>query len=304
MLIANPIYDSVFKYLLEDLEIAKGLISLILEEEITELSFQPQETSVEGRIGAQLVTIYRLDFKAVIKNPDGSHKKILIELQKSKRFANIKRFRGYLAENYRKEELITLPSGKQAERALPIITIYFLGFRLNEIEIPVLKVSKCFYDVVKTAPIKSSISEPFIDLLTHEAYMVQIPLLSENDKSRVEKVLNIFSQRYIFDDGRRLDFKGQIDDPLLKLMTDRLNRAIADEKLRKEMDMENEIDETFDRELGEVYEEVIEERKKNIEKTKIIEEKEKTIEEKDKAIEEKDRELEILRKLIAEIDKR
>lgn len=30
MLIANPIYDVVFKYLLEDIEIARGLLTAIL----------------------------------------------------------------------------------------------------------------------------------------------------------------------------------------------------------------------------------------------------------------------------------
>ncbi|MCP4402531.1 MAG: hypothetical protein GY801_35150 [bacterium] len=37
MHIANPIYDVVFKYLLEDNEIAKLLISTIISEEVVEL---------------------------------------------------------------------------------------------------------------------------------------------------------------------------------------------------------------------------------------------------------------------------
>jgi len=34
MIIANPLYDVVFKYLLEDGEIARELLSIILEEEV------------------------------------------------------------------------------------------------------------------------------------------------------------------------------------------------------------------------------------------------------------------------------
>ncbi|MBK9462903.1 MAG: hypothetical protein IPN94_26690 [Sphingobacteriales bacterium] len=45
MLIANPIYDVVFKYLLEDLEIAKGLLSEILQTEILHIAVEQQETS-------------------------------------------------------------------------------------------------------------------------------------------------------------------------------------------------------------------------------------------------------------------
>jgi hypothetical protein len=45
MQIANPIYDVVFKYLLEDNKIARLIISGLLELEIEELEFRPQEYS-------------------------------------------------------------------------------------------------------------------------------------------------------------------------------------------------------------------------------------------------------------------
>ncbi len=44
MQIANPIYDTVFKYLMEDLEIAKLIISTIIGEEIEVIEFLPQES--------------------------------------------------------------------------------------------------------------------------------------------------------------------------------------------------------------------------------------------------------------------
>ena len=43
MLIANPIYDVVFKYLLEDNKIAKLIIGKIIGEEVIELIPKPQE---------------------------------------------------------------------------------------------------------------------------------------------------------------------------------------------------------------------------------------------------------------------
>ena len=42
MVIANPIYDTVFKYLMEDLDIAKGVLSIILNTEIVELNVKSQ----------------------------------------------------------------------------------------------------------------------------------------------------------------------------------------------------------------------------------------------------------------------
>ena len=81
MLIANPIYDIIFKYLMEDATIAKYIISAITNIEILSLKIQPQEivTHVEGNI-----TIFRIDFKAVIKTKKGNLETVLIELQKSK----------------------------------------------------------------------------------------------------------------------------------------------------------------------------------------------------------------------------
>ena len=41
--IANPIYDVVFKYMIEDNAVARLLISSIIGEEVVSLDFKPQE---------------------------------------------------------------------------------------------------------------------------------------------------------------------------------------------------------------------------------------------------------------------
>ena len=62
MQIANPIYDVVFKYLLEDKKVAKLLLSAILEKEVIDIEFLPQEYTTN--LEEKSITIYRLDFKA------------------------------------------------------------------------------------------------------------------------------------------------------------------------------------------------------------------------------------------------
>ena len=72
MHIANPMYDNVFKYLLEDNALAKLLIGTILQEEILSLEFRPQErTQPIGRPGERVLTVYRLDFAARVRNAAG-----------------------------------------------------------------------------------------------------------------------------------------------------------------------------------------------------------------------------------------
>ena len=43
MRIANPIYDVVFKYLLDDEKVARLVLSALLGKEILELAFRPTE---------------------------------------------------------------------------------------------------------------------------------------------------------------------------------------------------------------------------------------------------------------------
>lgn len=81
MKIANPIYDVVFKYLMDDNKIAKLVISKIIGEEIELLDFQPKENIVkidrplaENDNPNASFTVYRLDFAAKIKLTDGGYK--------------------------------------------------------------------------------------------------------------------------------------------------------------------------------------------------------------------------------------
>lgn len=45
MKILNPIYDVVFKYMMENTEIAKSVLSLILDIDIVSLDMQSQEVT-------------------------------------------------------------------------------------------------------------------------------------------------------------------------------------------------------------------------------------------------------------------
>ena len=264
MLIANPIYDVVFKYLLEDIEIARGLLSTILEEEIIGLELKPQESAAENPAGS--INILRFDFKAIIKTKTGEPKKVLIELQKAKQMFDVTRFRRYLGDNYRKEDDVLNDNNEAEKRPLPIVTIYFLGFPLDNIKNAVVKVNREYRDVVTQELL--DVKEEFVELLTHDSYLIQIRLLAGKSKTKLEKVLRVFSPEFKTKDKHQLEFLGDLNEPLVKKMVERLGRAIASEEIRDKMDVEDEIDRIFERELKKVA----------IEKDKIIEEKEQELE--------------------------
>lgn len=286
MTIANPIYDIVFKYLMEDLDIAKGLLSVILDVEIVELSMQPQETISETPQESKTIRVYRIDFAAIIKQSDGQTKKVLIELQKTKRSTNVIRFRRYLAENYQKEDTI-IENGRERKPPLELITIYLLGFNLTKIPTAILHSKPCFTDIVNNANAGYAHKEEFVKLLTHESYFVQIPRLVEPTKTRIEKVLSIFNQSLKSSDDHSLQYELIDDDPLLQKIVNRLTRAMADENMRRRMNVEDEIETEFTE-----YQETIEQKDEEIRQNKqVIEQNKQELEQSKQLIEELMRQL-------------
>ncbi len=272
MIIANPLYDVVFKYLLEDGDIARELLAIILEEEIVTLEVKPQETSSESTGG---INILRFDFHAVVRKQNGELQKVLIELQKAKQAFDVMRFRRYLGDNYRREDLVVNERGESDTRPLPIVTIYFLGFTLENIRSGVVKINREYRDVVTREIL--DIKEEFVELLTHDSYLIQVRRLPRQARSRVERALQVFSPLFQTTENRHhLDFQGDTSDMLVKKMVDRLGRAIASEEIRDRMEVEDEIDRAFVREM----------KKLAAEKDEIIAEKEELLAEKDEMIEE------------------
>ena len=60
-LIANPIYDSVFKYMMEDDRVAKILLSALLQKDIIDLQMKPHEYT---EMMQTRISMLRIDFAA------------------------------------------------------------------------------------------------------------------------------------------------------------------------------------------------------------------------------------------------
>ena len=94
LFVANPIYDSVFKYLIEDERIAKILLSALLKKEVLKVEPRPHEYS---NITRNNISMFRIDFGATVREADGSERLVLIELQKTWLETETLRFRQYLS---------------------------------------------------------------------------------------------------------------------------------------------------------------------------------------------------------------
>ena len=146
MVIANPIYDVVFKKMMENDRVAKFFIGTMLSQTIENVEVKPQEFTYTDELAG--LAVFRLDIIATIKTDSGELKKVLIEIQKARNHIDLMRFRNYLAEQYKKEDKIG-----NTKVVLPIITIYILGFKLPEIETPCLKVERNYKDLVNNKTI-------------------------------------------------------------------------------------------------------------------------------------------------------
>jgi len=297
MHIANPIYDVVFKYLMDDNKIAKLIISTIIGEEIETLDFRP--TEYRSDIERRSLTVYRLDFIAKIKTPEG-FRLVIIEIQKAKFATDIMRFRKYLAQQYASDENI-IEANEPLEpyrKALPIISIYFLGHKLEHTKAPVIKVQRKYIDIISGSEIKDK--EEFIESLTHDSFVIQIPYLKEKRQTDLLILLSVFDQSTVYEDTHILNIKEDDFPEKYRPVIRRLQYAISEPHVRKTMDVEDEILEELDN-----LERTIASKEKEIEeKDKKIEEKEKKIEEKEKTITEKNDVIENLTSIVEELKKK
>ena len=236
MIVANPIYDIVFKYLMEDERIARTILSALLKVDVVSVEVRPHEYSDENR---DTLSVFRIDFGATVRDKDGKEKLILIELQKTWLETETLRFRQYLGVHY------SNPKNMQdAGHALPMVAVYLLGHKVGDIEEPVLYVNHQSLDYDNNVVTKG-LPNPFVDSLTHNSIIVQIPRLNGhlNRKNRLDMVLSIFDQtNKDTNDGRllRLDDHEYDDDAEMEHILHRLTMAAADTDMRHKMNVEDE----------------------------------------------------------------
>ena len=237
--IANPIYDSVFKYLMEDERIAKIILSALLKKEVVDVQVRRNEYTNGTR---DQVSMFRIDFGAQIRNEDGSLQLILIELQKTWLETETLRFRQYLGAHYANPENI-LQENNPEGYAIPMVTVYLLGHRVGDIEEPVLYVNHKAFNY-QGDEVSKGLPNPFVDSLVHDSIIVQIPLLHGQINNKLEKVLSIFDQH------RKAGFNRQVltleediysDDSDMVYVLRRLLAAASDTKLRHDMNVEDEF---------------------------------------------------------------
>ncbi len=265
MIIANPVYDTVFKYLMFDLDIARRFLSVILNVEILHLNFSQVENAQvlkEREASSSEVTLYRLDFIAEIATLNGV-KTVLIELQKSWDDQDIYRFRNYLAQEYarhytahknyldelnriRKERKRLKAENKpfpklpenNVPQALPIVAIYIIDHKLYHDKM-IIHTEPIYKDPNDNNKVIEG-KDDFIENLTHNSYFIQIPHIPDEPNTELEEIFSIFNQHFLLpNDKRKIDYQKVLKDVNNKLLHDMLvilNKLSLDQKVAEEIE--------------------------------------------------------------------
>ena len=278
--VANPIYDSVFKYIMEDERIAKTMLSALLKKEVVKVTVRPHEYSNTTR---DTLSMFRIDFAATVREREGDVIKdrvVLIELQKTWLNTETLRFRQYLGAQYSNKNNIREANDKGF--AYPMVAVYLLGHRVGNIKEPIVYVNHDVFDYNGNI-VADGNEEPFVESLTHNSIIVQIPLLHGNVNNRLEKVLSVFDQTLVGGDTQqvlKIDEDKYADDNDMLYVLHKLTAAAANSEMRQDMNVEDE------------YYQAIEDRDTAImQRDKILKEQSEQLSQKDEQLSQKDEQL-------------
>jgi hypothetical protein len=177
---------------------------------------------------------------------------------------------------------------------LPIISIYFLGHTLEHTKAPVIRVNRVYTDAATGEQICEK--EEFIESLTHDSIIIQIPYLKDKRRTELEQLLALFDQSNATYDRHLLEINEDNFPERYRTLIRRLQKAIADPIVRETMEAEDDLIEEFKdyQRLITEKEQVITEKEQVItEKEQVITEKEQVITEKNKVLEERSQQLSI-----------
>jgi len=236
MEVANPIYDAVFKYLMEDDRVARTILGALLKKAVTSVEMRPHEYSNTKK---EPVSMFRIDFAANVRQTDGTERLTLIELQKSWVPSEVLRFRQYLGVQYESERNMSAEG-----YGLPMVAVYMLGHKVGDIDEPVIYVHNEPRDYDGNLVTKG-LPDPFVSSLTHESIIVQIPRLRGKINNRLDEILSIFDQSQtnadtnehtiFIDEDRYAE-----EDAEMQRILRRLLMAAVSSDIRQDMNVEDE----------------------------------------------------------------
>ena len=208
MLIANPNYDAVFKYLMSDSELARDIISVIVNKLLGSLTPLKQVEQTPE------VSDCCLCFSAKIPQPNSELRSAVVTVHKIK-----------IPSNF---SIYSAPTNfMKVDESQELYNIYFLDFCLD----PLLPKNFSFKNQTNLTCVKNAECHNFI---------IQIPKISGKLESHLERLLSIFSHQLPVNGDRHVvDYNLPVTDNLQKEILTKMHRLVISNKLEKVMSRED-----------------------------------------------------------------
>ena len=306
MQIANPIYDTVFKYMMNDSKVAKLLLSTIIGEKIIDLEltskdyyWNPEADKEKRDKTLEYLTVCYLDFNAKIETETGEFKTVIIELQKAKIGTDIMRFRRYLGAVYLSPENTY---DEERQKARQIYCIYFLNYEIGLPDSPVVKIDYQVRDLTTGVAVEKN--SEFIKSLNHLSWIVQVKYLKEKRRNELEILLSVFDQDNITENKHVLKIDEKAYPEKYRIIIRKLIEAYASQDVRDAMQVEDDyLSELLKLQKDIVKkEEVISQKDEELaQQDEVIAKQETELAQKDEELAQKDEENTQLKEQIAEL---
>ena len=122
---------------------------------------------------------------------------------------------------------------------MPILSIYLLGHSLTHTDLPVIRVVR--QDLDASGREQPACREEFIESLTHDSIIVQIPFLNRRRQTDLECLLGIFDQSQKDPaDAHTLSIREEDYPEKFHTVIRRLIKAISEPDVRETMDVEDD----------------------------------------------------------------
>ena len=148
----------------------------------------------------------------------------------------INRYRRYLSHLIGRGDIIlTHPSGRP--EALPIVTIYFLGYALDDLSDEAV-IDVCPRVTERRTGRELAASHPLVEGIHHRSHIIQIPRLTSRRRNELERLLAIFDQGLVKGNGRGdahvlTIAEGGLPGGVRTFVLRQLREAIAEEEVRR-----------------------------------------------------------------------
>lgn len=129
----------------------------------------------------------------------------------------------------------------EQDAALPIISIYILGYNVEDIPHVAIRVNRRIIDMSSREEL--DFHSDFIDLLTHTTCILQVRRLPDQRRSRIEQFLTLFNQAWVMEQKYILDLQEVPEG--FEDIAEYLQRPLQEEDIRAKLRVEEEVEALF-----------------------------------------------------------